>query len=134
MSIDLIVRNSKGQILLGKRNNKPAQDFWFVPGGRILKDETMADAFNRLIQLELNVNNKTIKDSQLIDVFEHFYEDNFSGDEFSTHYVVIGRSINLDIDLMLLPVDQHNDYKWFDETTLLNDKTVHKHSKWYFLK
>ncbi|MCJ8315249.1 MAG: GDP-mannose mannosyl hydrolase, partial [Saccharospirillaceae bacterium] len=24
VSIDLIVRNSKGQILLGKRNNKPA--------------------------------------------------------------------------------------------------------------
>ncbi|MCJ8315007.1 MAG: NUDIX domain-containing protein, partial [Saccharospirillaceae bacterium] len=107
---------------------------WFVPGGRILKDETMADAFNRLIQVELNVKNKSINDSQLIDVFEHFYADNFSGDEFSTHYVVIGRSINLDIDLMLLPVDQHNDYKWFDETALLNDETVHKHSKCYFIK
>ncbi|TOB15241.1 NUDIX domain-containing protein, partial [Vibrio parahaemolyticus] len=40
VSIDLIIRNSKRQILLGQRTNRPAQGFWFVPGGRICKDET----------------------------------------------------------------------------------------------
>jgi colanic acid biosynthesis protein WcaH len=33
ISIDLIVRNNQQQILLGKRLNKPAQGYWFVPGG-----------------------------------------------------------------------------------------------------
>ena len=39
ISIDLIVENKKGQILLGKRVNEPALGYWFVPGGRIFKDE-----------------------------------------------------------------------------------------------
>ncbi len=34
VSIDLLLRNAQGQILVGKRVNRPAQGFWFVPGGR----------------------------------------------------------------------------------------------------
>ena len=45
ISLDLIVENVNGQVLLGQRLNKPAQGCWFVPGGRVLKDETMAHAF-----------------------------------------------------------------------------------------
>ncbi|BCE00387.1 GDP-mannose mannosyl hydrolase [Marinicellulosiphila megalodicopiae] len=147
VSIDLIIKNSNGEILLGKRNNKPAQGFWFVPGGRILKNETMAAAFTRLVEVELGVKNKQIQDSQLIDVYEHFYDDNtfqetafqktaFQGqeaeDDFSTHYVVIGRRIELNINLADLPVDQHNQYQWFSEQQLLASDQVHLHTKWYF--
>ncbi|WP_338062250.1 NUDIX domain-containing protein [Vibrio variabilis] len=53
VSIDLLIENSKGQVLLGLRNNRPAQGFWFVPGGRILKNEKLDDAFMRLCQEEL---------------------------------------------------------------------------------
>ena len=38
VSIDLVVRAPDKKILLGKRVNRPAQGYWFVPGGRILKD------------------------------------------------------------------------------------------------
>ena len=44
VSIDLIVRNEQGQVLLGKRTNRPAQGFWFVVGGRVLKDESLEHA------------------------------------------------------------------------------------------
>lgn len=37
IAIDLIVKSPGEQILLGKRLNKPAQGFWFVPGGCIKK-------------------------------------------------------------------------------------------------
>ncbi len=37
VTIDLIIRNPKSDVLLGKRLNRPAQGFWFVPGGRIRK-------------------------------------------------------------------------------------------------
>ena len=37
--IDLVVKNHQSQVLLGQRLNRPAQGFWFVPGGRILKNE-----------------------------------------------------------------------------------------------
>ena len=55
VSIDLLVRNVDGQILVGKRVNRPAQGFWFVPGGRILKNERLSDAFARLTEAELGI-------------------------------------------------------------------------------
>lgn len=132
VSIDLIVENTQGQVLLGQRLNKPAKDFWFVPGGRILKDETMAQAFSRLTIEELGVELQ-LTDAQLIGPFEHFYADNFSGDKFSTHYVVLGYRVILDIDLNQLPKEQHSHYQWFDVVTLLDSDDVHKHTKLYFL-
>lgn len=53
VSIDLIIRNDQGAILLGQRCNKPAQGYWFVPGGRVLKNESLAQAFQRLCHEEL---------------------------------------------------------------------------------
>ena len=32
VSLDFIVENSRGEFLLGKRTNRPAQGYWFVPG------------------------------------------------------------------------------------------------------
>ncbi|NMU26793.1 NUDIX domain-containing protein, partial [Vibrio parahaemolyticus] len=59
VSIDLVIENAQGQTLLGLRNNRPAQGFWFVPGGRVLKGESLKDAFLRLCQdevgLEVNI-------------------------------------------------------------------------------
>lgn len=52
VSIDLVVRNQQGNILLGERTNRPAQGYWFVPGGRILKDETFEGAFKRLTEMD----------------------------------------------------------------------------------
>ena len=48
VSIDLVVRNPQGEVLLGRRLNRPAQGFWFIPGGRIRKNESLNAAFRRL--------------------------------------------------------------------------------------
>ncbi len=37
VSIDLLVENRRGEYLLGRRNNRPAQGFWFVPGAGFRK-------------------------------------------------------------------------------------------------
>ncbi|ELL8702496.1 GDP-mannose mannosyl hydrolase, partial [Escherichia coli] len=37
VSLDFIAENSRGEFLLGKRTNRPAQGYWFVPGGRVQK-------------------------------------------------------------------------------------------------
>ena len=34
ISTDLIIFNQLGQVLLGYRNNEPAKNTWFVPGGQ----------------------------------------------------------------------------------------------------
>jgi len=132
VSIDLVVLNKQGQALLGQRLNKPAQGNWFVPGGRILKDEAMADAFKRLTKDELGTE-YSIEQAKLLGPFDHFYTDNVFDDEFSTHYVAIAYVLQLEQDLDNLPMDiQHNGYKWFDVETLKLDEQVHLHTKWYF--
>lgn len=75
ISIDFIVKNKRNEILLGKRVNSPARGYYFVPGGRILKDETINDAFLRLSLTELGIS--IPKDLwNFHGVYEHFYEDN----------------------------------------------------------
>src|SRR3954466_13792753 len=39
VSIDLVIRDPDGDVLVGLRTNAPAKGFWFVPGGRIRKNE-----------------------------------------------------------------------------------------------
>ena len=131
VSIDLIIRNNEGKILLGKRTNRPAQGYWFVPGGRILKDESFEQAFQRLIKAELGL---TKVPSNFKGIYQHFYDDNFSDDNFTTHYIVLAYEISFNGELLSLPVEQHSDYQWFDESELLVDESVHNHSKWYFQK
>lgn len=130
ISIDLVVENSHGQILLGLRNNRPAQGYWFVPGGRIRKNESLDSAFERLCNEELGLG-ITRSQAQCLGPFEHFYDDCVFGDEVSTHYVVIGYRVVADILLDTLPEMQHNQYRWFNKADMLGDDTVHVHSKWY---
>lgn len=128
-SIDLIVKNSQGQVLLGKRVNKPALNSWFVPGGRIYKDETLNDAFSRIVKEELGIS-LTREQSIYYGLYEHFYDDNVFGNKFSTHYIVLAHEIYLDSVPILN--DQHSSYQWFDVDMLLIDNNVYSYTKDYF--
>ncbi len=130
ISIDLIIKNSHGQYLLGYRTNKPAKGFWFVPGGRILKDETMDSAFIRLCQNELGID-AVRTNAKFLGTYEHFYQDYVFGDDITTHYVVLAYEVVLDINISELPNEQHNQYNWFSKSELLARDDVHLHSKWY---
>src|SRR5438067_1704323 len=89
VSIDLIVRDSDGQVLLGFRRNEPAKNSWFVPGGRIYKDERIEAAFQRISSTELG-HSQAIEDAHFLGVFQHFYSTNFAENgKFGTHYVVL---------------------------------------------
>lgn len=131
ISIDLIVENAQGEILLGKRNNRPAQGFWFVPGGRVQKDEPLAEAFARLTEAELGLR-LPMTAGRFHGVWQHFYDDNFSGTDFSTHYIVLGFRLQVDADALTLPVAQHNEYCWLTPQALLEADNVHDNSRAYF--
>lgn len=131
ISIDLIVENAEGEFLLGKRNNRPAQGYWFVPGGRVQKDETLERAFARLTEAELGVS-LPLSAGQFNGVWQHFYDDNFSEAAFSTHYIVLGFRLKVDSGALALPTAQHNDYRWLSKTALLATENVHANSRAYF--
>ncbi|HCH7883652.1 GDP-mannose mannosyl hydrolase [Raoultella ornithinolytica] len=132
ISIDLIIEDENKNILIGKRNNRPARGFWFVPGGRVLKDESLDDAFMRLTDIELGTQISR-RDAGFIGIYEHFYNDNFYSDEFSTHYIVLAYKITLNKAELVLPEVQHNEYCWVSESELLNNGQVHFNTKAYFL-
>jgi len=129
ISIDLIVKNQHNQILLGKRVNEPACGFWFVPGGRIYKDESLDNAFPRIVKDELNIT-FCRKDAKLQNMYEHFYDNNVFNNDFSTHYLVLAHVIILEH----LPIlnKQHSEYKWFEMDEILEREDVHKYTKDYF--
>lgn len=131
VSIDLIVRNVSGQVLLGERNNSPAKGYWFVPGGRIYKNEKIADALQRIsineIGYPLSLENCTLKG-----VYEHFYDDGFYGESDSTHYLALGFETSLSVEKLSLPFLQHNSYRFFSELELSKSSEVHRFTKEYF--
>jgi len=131
VSIDLIVRDAAGLVLVGLRTNRPAQGAWFVPGGRIAKEERLDAAFARISHAELGIG-LARSDARFLGVYEHLYADNFSADPtFGTHYVVLGYAIAVDRAALRLPRDQHSGYRWVDLPTLSSDASIHANSQAY---
>lgn len=139
ISIDICILKDK-HLLLGKRKNHPAKDFYFVPGGRIRKNEKINDAFNRLLISEMGFKfkKKNIKEKKLLGVYEHFYLENFQGnDDFNTHYIVLAFLISFENIEKVLKIDsskdQHVDYIWYELVKENNnDIKIHKYTLDYF--
>lgn len=133
VSIDLIVKNNQQEILLGLRNNEPAKGFWFVPGGRILVNERITDAFQRIAHAELGMK-LSIQDAKFLGVFEHFYNENAEQKPgFGTHYVSLAYEVNISDSIAQLPNDQHHQYKWMSIQNLLWENKVHSNTKAFFI-
>ncbi|MFT2090326.1 GDP-mannose mannosyl hydrolase [Paraglaciecola sp. 2405UD69-4] len=131
VSLDLVVENEAEQVLLGQRLNKPAKGSWFVPGGRVLKNESLSSAFKRLTFVELG-EAFDIQNADLLGAYDHFYSDNVFGSNFSTHYVAIGYKFRVNKILTKLPQGvQHGGYRWCDIDSLLQDESVHSYTKNY---
>jgi colanic acid biosynthesis protein WcaH len=132
ISIDLVVENDVGETLLGCRNNPPAQEMWFVPGGRVYKGERLGEALTRLFRDELAIQDHSIQ-PRFLGVYEHIYDENVFGDPgFGTHYVVLAHRLMLDLQIDDLPLEQHGSYRWWSKSELLRSKDVHAYTKAYF--
>ena len=132
VSIDLIVKDERGCVLLGLRKNKPAQGFWFVPGGRIYKDERIADALARIGLEEIGT---ALSPDQVrfIGVFEHLYENNVADiPGISTHYICLACKVIQSMTLGQLPISQHDDWRFWNVDELLASGEVHPNTKGYF--
>lgn len=135
VAIDLIIENEKNEILVGKRVNHPAKGYWFVPGGRIYKNETFKQALIRTIKSELGLHHFTGQ-YNILGVYDHLYDTCFYEPDpsvTSTHYLVIGLKISIDSQLIDLEslLEQHSLVEWRTIEELLNDDLVHQNTKNY---
>lgn len=95
------------------------------------KDETLEAAFARLTQAELGVR-LPLAAGTFYGVWQHFYDDNFSGEDFSTHYIVLGFRLRVTESDLRLPDAQHGSYRWLTPEQLLAGDNVHENSRAYF--
>jgi colanic acid biosynthesis protein WcaH len=120
-------------VLLGRRVNRPALGAWFVPGGRIHKDESLSGAFSRIAREELGLENQSQNAACFRGVFEHHYDENFAGAaDISTHYIVLGYMLVLRETARIGCFEQHSDYVWMTPSELLACSDVHENTKAYF--
>ena len=132
IAIDFIIRNARDEVLLGLRNNEPAKDWYFVPGGMVLKNERLTDAFARLLKTETSYTLR-IDEARLLGAFEHFYGNNrFGNSDYGTHYVVLGYELGVPDAAEPKPDDQHSELRFWPLADLLASDRVHKNTKAYF--
>lgn len=76
----------KGKFILVKRKNEPLKGGWWVPGGRVLKGETLEKAIGRKVKEELGIKIKIVRP---FGYFEHYFRENEFGVESGIHQVSI---------------------------------------------
>ena len=133
VSVDLVVVNPIGQILLGLRRNAPARHWWFTPGGRVRKNEPFSACLLRVALSELALQEQDVGGAQLMGAWDHLYEDSAFSPEVSTHYVNLPHVLQLKhpLDLAALPADQHSGWRWQDAKDAAVASDVHPYVRVY---
>ena len=131
VSVDWIVLNPAGQMLLGLRRRSPARDWWFTPGGRVRKNEALPDALARVGRDELGLPEDLVAGARLLGAWDHFYPDSGYSDVVSTHYVNLPHLVRLDHspDPDTLPTDQHRQWRWQNAAEAAVADDVHPYAR-----
>jgi len=106
--IDGVVVNENGEYLLVKRKNEPLKGKYWIPGGRLLKNEKLEDAIKRKMNQELGVD---VKVEKLLGFFEIVFDKtsfNISRGFHAISFVFLLRLLKHPIKLD----NQSSDWKW----------------------
>ncbi len=134
VSIDIVIKDDEDNVLVGLRSNEPAKDFYFVPGGVIRKNETLENAFTRILQAEIGYR-ACLSDATFLGAFEHFYETNRFGDPaYGTHYVVLAYALKLGARPAIELDSQHREVRWMSEADIVASARVHPNTQAYFAR
>jgi len=132
VTVDLILRNVEGKIWLGRRKNHPAKGTWFVPGGRITKNETREDAFARVSLAELGAA-KNLGDATFLGAYDQFFKDNFFEQPgFGTHCISLAYELHWKEKNDPHSTGQHAECGWFTLDQIFKLEMVHPDTKGYF--
>ena len=138
VSVDLYVTQRVAHqhcLLLGLRNNRPAQGCWFTPGGRVHKGETVPQALARVALEELGCTLEHAQAPRLLGVWDHIYPDSAFNPNAGTHYVNLAYTLALPhLDVALLPANttadvQHSQWRWLPLHQLATAPEVHPYVK-----
>lgn len=137
VSVDWVLTNPAGELLVGQRLNAPARGAWFTPGGRIRKGEPLAAALRRVAAGELGLAEERAlalaQRGEPMGAWDHFYPDAAFSPTVPTHYVNLPYAARLseaEMSALSLPVgEQHGHWQWLPLAQAAD--TVHEHVKPY---
>jgi len=98
-TVDAIIVH-KGKFLLLKRNNPPVKGEWWLPGGRIRRNESLEDAVRREAFEETGLTCKIIRQ---VGVINYIFPECHA---VSVYFLVEPDSTNVRLN------SEHSDYKW----------------------
>lgn len=134
--INLLVQDDNGNLLLGLRRHPPARGYWFTPGDRILKNESIQQAVSRIAFHELGLDMDSVTACESAGVFEHVYPDNLTGAKgFGTHHIVIAQRLRLRsgrLPVLTGSSGQNFSFRWMSARDLSGAVDVHPNTKAYF--
>ena len=110
LCVDVVVAEGN-KFLLVKRTKEPLKDRWWVPGGRILKGETVVAATKRKVKEELGINMIFLK---ALGYYEKHFRKNEFGLEEGIHtlsIVVMVKPLSSKIELD----NQSSAWRWSDK-------------------
>lgn len=122
ISVNIIIKNDKGEYLWVKRKNNPAQGEWWIPGGRLFNGETITKGAVAVLKNETGITGKVVYQSR--EYFEEIFDtsqwDNddrhiYPYEIEAVHYIatVVVMSIE-NMDEVKLD-DQSKEYTWSKE-------------------
>lgn len=109
--VDCVVVGEGGAVLLVKRRNAPLQGEFWLPGGRLHKNERLAEAVHRKMREEIGVDVEIIGN---IGFFEEFFDhtaENAEGGAHAVSIVYLVRALSSDFKLD----SQSSAWAWFED-------------------
>jgi colanic acid biosynthesis protein WcaH len=134
VSLDLILINDRGEVLVGRRRHGPARECIFVPGGRVMKGETLPAALRRVVKQETGL---TVSPDGVVlhGIYDHVYPDScFDDPAISTQYVVIACRCPVNCGAAIVADQQHESLQFMPIAELMENTQVHPYTKSYFQK
>ena len=92
--VDLVVKTPQG-IVLTMRQIEPEKGKWHLPGGTILKGESLAQAIQRVAKAELGV---TVKIEKLLGAIEYLHLKNYFSQPLGLAYLVTPKKMHFTLD------------------------------------
>lgn len=109
--IDSVIVNANREYLLVKRNNHPLKGEYWLPGGRLLKNETLREAVIRKMNQELGI---AVEIDRLLGFFETVFKKtsiDVTGGFHAVSFVFLLKPLQEKIVLD----NQSSSWKWFKE-------------------
>jgi colanic acid biosynthesis protein WcaH len=132
VALDLLIVNKQDELLVGRRLRKPAKDYLFVPGGRVLKGETLAAALQRIAKQETGLD-LLPEQVELHGIYDHNYSEScFEDADISTQYVVIACRCVVPVDSVIVSDHQHEGLHFMPIADVSVDPRTHPYVKNYF--